>query len=257
MAKKKTPPAVLPTVTMQAEVSNNINLNLNQNDLIDLAIQEHLEKLEKELEIVNAEITHNQNEIDKVESDEAEKLAAKVLKDDPDYIKFMKMLKVADIKITKEGIDKRGYRKSGPYRLCAAGDADNFIESINQYPHENFTNLAQATRSIHKYDFYKTKYTTLNIRIEEHTAYITMIYIRHVNLTPDVAKSLEARIDILEERKRELLKKKFNLQKEFYEYTFGEKKVKAKIVKASLQRSAEGQAILGMLQGATGVKLIG
>lgn len=60
MAKKKTPPAVLPTVTMQAEVSNNINLNLNQNDLIDLAIQEHLEKLEKELEIVNAEITHNQ-----------------------------------------------------------------------------------------------------------------------------------------------------------------------------------------------------
>ena len=97
----------------------------------------------------------------------------------------------------------------------------------------------------------------MNISIEEHTAYITMIYIRHVNLTPDVAKSLEARIDILEERKRELLKKKFNLQKEFYEYTFGEKKVKAKIVKASLQRSAEGQAILGMLQGATGVKLIG
>lgn len=257
MAKKKTSPAVLPTVTMQAEVSNNINLNLNQNDLIDLAIQEHLEKLEKELEIVNAEITHNQNEIDKVESDEAEKLAAKVLKDDPDYIKFMKMLKVADIKITKEGIDKRGYRKSDPYRLYATKDTNNFIESINQYPHENFTNLSHATRSVQRENVYLRSFKQIRVEICERTDGITLQFSTTIDLEPSDVKHVEDKINILIKACTELKKKKFNLQKEFYEYTFGEKKVKAKIVKASLQRSAEGQAILGMLQGATGVKLIG
>lgn len=261
MSKKTKTPAT-PAVVHHAEVSNNINLNLSQNDLIDLAIQEHLEKLEAKIKVLKTERDDIRDKIHNTEREFAEKIAKEILKDDPDYSKFLKALKILDLKITypTQEEKKQGYHRYDPYRLSSGCNASDLQGSVLVYDdNQHYTNLSHVTRSAREVQFYLKHYHTLTIEINEGKRQdgITLQFYDTIALKPENTIELRRQMHSLEKREFEVAKELSDTQREFYEYTFGEKKVKAKIVKASLQRSAEGQAILGMLQGATGVKLIG
>ena len=258
MAKKATPKPV-PAVVQHAEVSNNINLNLNQNDLIDLAIQEHLEFLEGKLKAVKEELETKTKLTEQLKKDAAKGIAQKVLKKDPSYTKLTELFAILGVK--SEGEDSMDSNAHGrhypPYQLHSINTQENYIGEFSHYYHEDYTTLAASTKTISKGTWYRNSFTQVSIDLRYNNDGLNVNFHKTLILDPKDTKDLCKVLEPLELRMYELHKLKFDLQKEFFEYTFGEKRIKAKIVKASLKKTAEGQAILGMLQGATGVKLIG
>lgn len=256
MSKKKTTQAV--AVVHHAEVSNNINLNLNQNDLIDLAIQEHLEVLEGKLKAVKEEMKAKHEEVEELKKQAAKTIAKKVLAKDLSYNKLTELFDVLGLK--PEGEDEDLFssnRHYPPYRLTPRCNQEDLIGKYSEYNSDDYANLSQATRNIHEGSMYRNIFHSVEVDLRYNKDAINLSYYKSTKITQADTKELCKKIDPIELRIYELKKQKFDLQKEFFEYTFGEKRVKAKIVKASLNKTAEGQAILGMLQGATGVKLIG
>jgi cyanate lyase len=256
MAKKAI--SQTPAVVQHAEVSNNINLNLNQNDLIDLAIQENLEVLEGKLKAVKEELETKKKLTEQLKKDAAKGIAQKALKKDPAYTKLTELFVILGVKSEgEESIDNNSYGHYSPYQLCGNNTQENYIGEFSGYNHEDYPNLAAATRSIYKGTWYKNSFTQVSVDLRYNQDGLNVNFHKTLILDPKDTKDLGKVLEPLENRMYELHKLKFDLQKEFFEYTFGEKRIKAKIVKASLKKTAEGQAILGMLQGATGVKLIG
>ena len=255
MAKKATSKPV-PAVVQHAEVSNNINLNLNQNDLIDLAIQEHLEVLEGKLKVVKEEISEKIKINQKLKADAAKGIAQKLLKKDSEYAKTIDLFKTLGVSMNGHDENSKGYRYT-PYELYNRNSTEGFIGAYSYYGQEEYSTLSQATRDVRKGSWYKNEFSHVQVKLNYSNNGLTINYSTSVTVESKDTKELCKVLDPLENRLFELYKLKFDLQKEFFEYTFGEKRVKAKIVKASLKKTAEGQAILGMLQGVTGVKLIG
>ena len=254
MAKKATPKPV-PAVVQHAEVSNNINLNLNQNDLIDLAIQEHLEVLEGKIKAVREEIIAKQNLSKELEATAAKDIAKILLKKNASYNKLLELLPILDIKA--DVMDRNNNEHYPPYRLYASNNLDNYPGEFSYYYNDEYTSLSQATRNIGKGTMYGNNFTSLTVDLRYTTDGLNLGFSKTIPLASKDTKELCKVLEPLENRIFELHKLKFDLQTEYFQYFFGEKRIKAKIVKASLKKTAEGQAILGMLQGATGVKLIG
>lgn len=243
-----------PALVQHAEVSNNINLNLNQNDLIDLAIQENLEVLEGKLKATIAELTTTTTEIDRLIKIAAKQIAHKKLKNDKGFTTFMSLVKAGKLEL-EEANTNHNYPL---YKLNSYQNNDALMGSFSTiYDNVEVNNLGIFTRNTRTVNFYKYTFNQVQVNLRVHNQNFSMSYGNNINITPADTKELSKKIEPLNEKWFELMKVKFVLQKEFYEYTYGEKRVKAKIVKASLKKTAEGQAILGMLQGATGVKLLG
>ena len=256
MAKKATPKPV-PAVVHHAEVSNNINLNLNQNDLIDLAIQEHLEVLEGKLKAVKEEMKAKHEEVEELKKQSAKAVAKKVLAKDLSYSKLTELFAILGVKSEGEdSMDSNAHGHYPPYQLYSNNTQENYIGEFSHYYHEDYTTLAASTKNISKGTWYRNSFTQVSVDLRYNNDGLNVNFHKTLILDPKDTKDLCKVLEPLELRMYELHKLKFDLQKEFLEYTFGEKRIKAKIVKASLKKTAEGQAILGMLQGATGVKLI-
>lgn len=258
MSKKATVKSQTPALVQHAEVSNNINLNLNQNDLIDLAIQENLEVLEGKLKAVKEELETKKKLTEQLKRDAAKGIAQKVLKKDPAYTKLTELFVVLGIKSEgEESMDNNPHGHHLPYQLYGNNTQENYLGEFSYYHYDDYTNLAAATKGIAKGVWYKNSFTRVTVDLRYNKDGLNVNFHKTLLLDPKDTKDLCKVLEPLENRIYELHKLKFELQKEFFEYTFGEKRIKAKIVKASLKKTAEGQAILGMLQGATGVKLIG
>lgn len=255
MAKKK--PVQTPALVQHAEVSNNINMNLNQNDLIDLAIQEHLEVLEGKIKAVKDEIAEKTKLTEKLKIDTAKGIAQKLLKKEVNYTKVVELFTMLGVNPDgDEEFGSNGYRYQ-PYILYSHNTPEGFIGEFSYYSQEEYASLPQATRDIRKSSWYRNEFIQVQVDLRYGINGLSINYNTRLSLDSKDTKELCKILEPLENRLFELHKLKFDLQKEFFEYTFGEKRVKAKIVKASLKKTAEGQAILAMLQGATGVKLIG
>lgn len=256
MSKRKVVTPV-PAVVQHAEVSNNINLNLNQNDLIDLAIQEHLEVLEGKIKAVKEELAEKTKLAEKLKIDAAKGIAQRLLKKEAGYNKVIELFTTLGVNPDgDEEFSSTGYRYQ-PYSLYTHSTQEGFIGDYSYYSQEEYSTLSQATRDVRKGNWYKYQFTQVQIDLRYSQNGLSINYNTRLSLEDKDTKELCKVLEPLENRLFELYKLIFDLQKEFFEYTFGEKRVKAKIVKASLKKTAEGQAILGMLQGATGVKLLG
>lgn len=256
MSKK--PTALTPSVVEHATVSNNINLNLNQNDLIDLAIQEHLEMLEGKLKSVKEEIDLKTKQVNELKKNAAKAIVEKALKKDLSYNKFIELFEALGLKPEEDDEEFDPHRRSTypPYVLNPVYHTTNMIGQYSEYGGEDYPNLSSATRNIREKHMYKNTFDTVSVNLRYNENGINLSYHKAVDITPADTKELCKKIDPIDLRIYELKKQKFDLQKEFFEYTFGEKRVKAKIVKATLKKSVEGQTILTMLQGATGVKFL-
>src|SRR3972149_2834466 len=100
--KKK---ADIPTATVSStevamahpEVRSNINMNLSQDDLIQMAIQTQLEISEKEMERVEQLLLINQQRCETLKKDLVPKIQTILLKEE-EYKKFMSICKAAGIK---------------------------------------------------------------------------------------------------------------------------------------------------------------
>ena len=230
----------------ETNVSNQINMNLNQNDLIDVVIENQVEILSKKLEQLDEKIEQNQN----AEKEIVSTLLKKVLKtvSNPTLTTFQKICKQFNLVVN----DTTSFGFNNPLEDRVTVKIVD-LDHVEQYKDP----LSYAKRNYRDMTIYFSE--LINIRLDYNGGL--------PNLGIHFSTSMPGEESIKNEYKtlmKPVLKERIALHEEKYktsleylEYKYGEKKIKAKIVKASLKKSPEGLAILQMLEGATNIKLLG
>ena len=235
-------------IVENAEVSNTINMNLSQNDLIDLVIQEKLEENEIAMKAVDEIIEkckQAENDITKKHCDIHVKAFEKKDKSLQDFYKITKQFGI------KPDV------KSSLYHSEVYNEDVNLIGEYQHYNLEvDYKNIASYKRNMYVNQMRKVKVEDIHIEACSEKGSIMLIFKDDITLSSAVRKKIEDEIYAVRKEKLVALKEKARLSLEWLEYTYGEKKIKSKIIRASLQRSAQGQEILGMLGKVSNVKLL-
>jgi len=232
-------------------VSSSINMSLNQNDMIDLVIEHQLEILSAKLEVLQTDLDANNEAIINAYDFDKNQIILRVGVKNEDLVIFNKIVKTHKLKVEDtSGINVDNYNeknvKIGSYNCLSIDNVEGYKDPYSYAKrHSSLTELKFAP--------------------------IANLYVRYKasigNLKVDYSDSITPTFEEQEEHKKvmmPLLKKKLALKKEYaivamsyLEYKYGEKRIKSKIVKASLSKSNEGRGILKMLEGATNIKLLG
>lgn len=231
-----------------ANISNNINLNLSQNDLIDMVIQEQLEITENELTKVKEQLQNLKNEKEGFRERFKEKLVSRELVKQKEFNKIVK-----DYGLTVNssiGLIEGRAGASIKIGTCISVDRDdaesykNPIAYAKKYKHYREVWINSFEKA--NIDFVASNDKGLNVHIST-----------CINLTEKETEILLSNDRVCAEKEIKLTNIKCELDMNYLEYAYGEKKIKGKIVKASLKKTGEGKAILDMLQRATNIKMIG
>lgn len=232
-------------------VSSSINMSLNQNDMIDLVIEHQLEILSSKLEVLKTDLDANNEAIQNAYDSDKQQIILRASVKNEDLVIFNKIVKTHKLNVEDtSGINVDSYAE----KCVKIGSYDSIsIDAVENYKDP----YAYAKRHS---SFSELKFSP-----------ITNVYIRYRasigTLKVDYSDSITPTTEEQEEHKKvmiPLLKEKLALKKEYaiiamsyLEYKYGEKRIKSKIVKASLSKSDEGRGILKMLEGATNIKLLG
>jgi len=233
-------------------VASNISLNLNQNDMIEVVIEHKLEELGARLELEDKAIA----DIKKRKSDFYDSLKVRMTKrigaEREDLKKFHKIAKQLGLKIKEEShVNVITYgektKEVGSYNYTDIDHCEKYKDPHNYAKR----NASSAVLTLQPLD-------TLYIKLEGSAGELSLKY---------KSEAVEPTAEESEEHDKfmmAILKEELKLRKEHYltcmeylEFKYGERRIKAKIVKASLSKSDEGRGILKMLESATNIKLIG
>ena len=237
-------------------VSSNINLSLNQNDMIDLVIEHQLALLTAQLEKIEADLELNNKAIEEVHASAKKSIINNCSKSNTDLAVFNKLIKSHNLKF-----EDSSSVNLNTYNTFLNGD-DVII--LGNYDSINIDNVEHYKDP---YGYAKRHHATSVMEFHP----INVVFVKYKGLIGglkvEFSDSVHPSIEEQEKYKKALiplLKKKLAIKKEYaiaamsyLEYKYGEKRIKSKIVKASLGKSEEGRGILKMLEGATNIKLLG
>ena len=241
------------TTLSVAQVNNNINLSLNQNDLIELAIEEHLERLEGQISDSEKEVISLNQEYNNLKNNYKENLVNTYLKKSTSYKKIMdvatSLIPKAHLEVIKTiqyaSISGKGNKKLGESATLAT---DREIRSFSQFK---------------SCIYYRTEYhseaTGVSLTIEfchsDHTINRGIMFEDIIGTASEISY-LNNQLDIITKKTISAKKHLLSLQEQYYTYKFGDKRIKAKIIRESLNKSKEGRDILSMLERASNIKLL-
>ena len=234
-------------------VRSNINLNLDQNDMIQLVIQDRLEQLEKEIELFPRALAEIEEESRVFIAGFKLACIKRHFKGDKEFDKMKELSEMlgADLN-TNISLDS-GYRgdfdktKIGVYRKIDLNKMEDYKDPY-----------AYARRNIQDEDMciITPKKITGSMSIQAGNIFIKLDVKENNALTPAEKKQYKEGITPYVTRKMQMLNLQYETGMKYLECKYGEKRIKSKIVKASLQKSDEGRGILTMLETATNIKLL-
>lgn len=230
------------------EVSNSINLSLNQNDLIDLAISEQVEKLEAQIELKEKELEEVKSGTDVIKDKFLTQMLSKI--NSKQYKEFSKVAEMLGIDISKS-MNARWHQDNSDR---------NVLGSFIRVPEINSNasdKIASFKRNGREEIFYKYNIDSVGLTANIHSPNnLSIGFYEEVTLSSADKSKLNKELEVLNKRWYQILVDLYNLNLELVNYKYGEKRIKAKFVKAALSKSKEGQDILAMLGKATNVKLL-
>ena len=231
-------------------VSSNINLSLNQNDMIDVVIEHQLEITSAQLEQIDKDLKLQEEAFQQVKTKYLEKLIIREGVSSEDLKIFNKLTK--QYKLIKKDESSINFHTYGEECKSLAIYNVLDIDYVERYKDPfNYAKRHASTKSV-SYE----PIITVQCKYKASVGTLTINYSNSIYPTIDELAQYKAEVT-------PILKKRLKLKQEYYtvgmmylEYKYGEKRVKAKIVKASLKKSQEGRGILAMLEGATNIKLL-
>jgi len=233
-------------------VNNTINMSLNQNDMIDVVIEHQLELITAELEEVTKAIDVNHTAIKALEAATREELIKRFIKTTPELTNFNKIVKQYKLNVSDRssvGADQYSKEAIG-IAECDDLDLDRLEGYKDPYNYAR-RNPAKITLKI-------VPFTNVNVNYRaELNGLVVGFTSEKEKLTLADQKEYIQKMTVLLKAKEKLQNQEGALIMSYLEYKYGEKRIKAKIVKASLRKSDEGRGILKMLEGATNIKLLG
>lgn len=253
MSKKKHTAVVI----ANPEVQNNINMNLTHSDIIDVAIQTQLEVLEPLEEDLKKQLTSMQNQ--------EEDLKFNMFNDNA---KLGNNLQRGQFEHLVKILSKRENTK---YEINLDIYSFNNKETINSseilmfnYGNFNKGSEEETYKNPHIYFKSNSKANTFNYIIASKASF-TLKYSENdidiktyitIELSRKEYDKLKKEVTIFLNKKAEIYKKWWDIRLQILELRYNEKKIKAKVVKASLSKTEQGKNILNLLEGATNIKLL-
>ena len=244
---------VMPLV-LNSTVSNNINLGLSQNDLLQLVIQDKLEEVEAEQARIKSLLKHLGDEVDILDVNFKEDLIVRY-KETAEYKQMLKSIEAfkAIMKV-KEDIREDFRLQDGHNSLYK-----EIKFQKGDLPHaENQRNPKEYYKSHTGTDTYYL-YTefgfTANIYCTVKDFGLKLEHYHTLNQIDKVCKAYTAKRITLYTQIAELQNWLYKVNITYLELAYGSDRIKSKITKAVLNNSVEGKEILGMLTKATGLKM--
>ena len=248
---KKSKSAV--AIVAEPQVNNTINMNLSHADVIEVAVQARLEQLEPEverLEVLARTILEDGTK------KEAEIVTLAVGKYNSRGLKeFQEMCDKLDLTMRPFVAD----------RYCWIGKSEQ-IMSPEYMARTSHSNDPEESRNPLHYFKRNSSLQHKRFDIYEGVKYQLRGEREFITLTaPELSVTIS-------EKDRNILKKYvvenlalfantmnelYKCQKEMFELKYDDKKVKARVVRASLSKTEQGKNILSLLEGATNIKLLG
>lgn len=237
----------------EPSVRNDISMNLTHNDVIDVAIQSQLDILEPQLNELTNQMRNVEKELERLEDDMLNKY---VKISHPKVKEFEKVVNAInkttgyklEIAFVNKTYGRSGEELKSKAHFYCTHDVENYKNPIAMYK--------KHTRTEHMYWRFCTnisfqfRASNNNIAVESNTEPVI------VNFSNKDCDKLKTNIEKNINLYAELANAKYELYKQILELKYNEKKVKARVVKASLSKTEQGRNILGLLEEATRIKLL-
>jgi len=241
------------TALANPEVKSVINLNMNQNDVVDIAIQERLSTLEEQVKISEKKLKEKAEERDVLIATLLEEYGKKALNKEKGYKSFHKIVKDEGLEIHKNHNNKEVYIEHYDTIECKPYKEYNFDDRYNDVkkPVTHAKRYMQMTTP--------SIQVPHTLRVDLHAngfGFNIQWSSRDVKVNDGFKKKYQEKVSKVTNELADLQTENYDLKLEALEYEHGEKKIKALVLKKSLSKSKEGQAILAMLQDATQIKLL-
>jgi hypothetical protein len=234
-----------------ANVSNNINLNLNQNDLIEMAIQEKLSLLEDHIATLETKIKEEWVLQDLIRKNLLHTIKTTILKKDKKYQSFLSKVKLLKMDIKESDLYVQSgnkYECTYEYKTFESGRAEQYKNPFS------YIDYARRTNTGYYDSISSIKISCMavdeksNLKLDYQVPTITL----SKAVCDNYFTKLKSNTDIIVKLQNELA----NLKEEHFSYLYSEKKIKSQIIKKSLSKSPEGKAILQMLAEASNIKFL-
>lgn len=242
----------------EVQVSKTVNLNINQGDLVDVMIEEFQEDLEKQLKETDKEV-ENMQEARKNWQNEFDHFTIDSVKDTPIYkraYEFLASQGAVTVTVHKEVQNQNRWDNE----LVNGKDKWHYpVLDTKAFLEEGLKYQSLRNNSCLTYED-KESLTAIwvRMRVNQDSAY-SKAPVYSISIPCD-AKKLKKRyseINRLKNDSYELHLKRRQIATDLIKANAGEKRFKAKFIKASLGKSVEGKQILDMMNSIkSGVKLL-
>jgi hypothetical protein len=232
-------------------VSNNINMTLNQNDMIDLVIEHQIEILSTKLEELDNQLKLQEERIDTFSNFITKEIITRASVKNDELAIFNKIVKAN--KLTIKDHSGLNINRYGENTIKIGSFNPICIDNVEHY--KDPYNYAKRHTSVSELVY--GSICDISIKYTTSMGGLKMEYSTVILPTHEEEKEYQSAMILLLKKKLALKKEYAEVAMSYLEYKYGEKRIKSKIVKASLSKSDEGRGILKMLEGATNIKLLG
>lgn len=241
-----------PVVIMEdTSVKSTINMNITQDDLVQIIVDEKLEKLEKEIAV----LSEKSNQFDLHMNDLKKYLPEtfKKIQTTPLYKLMEEYAKKhgAEMHLVMQSAEIINSEKSYIYYYALVnqfGYAQN-----NKNPIKYFEDYGNTTNSFRSFTV-KTVNVCITVNTKNNTSYAQACF----NIEANAAEAKKCR-QTFEKAAEEFVQTSKLLYEKMTEYLnvkYNERKFKTKLIKASLGKSPEGKQVLDMIQAVGNMKML-
>lgn len=232
-------------------VSNNINMTLNQNDMIELVIEHQVEILSAKLEELDNQLKLQEERINTFSDFITKEIITRASVKNDELAVFNKIVKANKLVVKNHsGLHLNNYGekaiKIGSFNPICIDNVEHYKDPYNY-----------AKRHVSVSEIVYGSISEIYVKYNTSMGGLKMEYFITVFPTHEEEKEYQSVMIPLLKKKLALKEEYAEVAMSYLEYKYGEKRIKSKIVKASLSKSDEGRGILKMLEGATNIKLLG
>lgn len=240
------------TALEKANVNNNISLNLNQNDLIELAIQEKLSLLEPAIQVLENNIEELSIKHVETVNDIVARFIMKKVKSSEVYKELSLIAELFKTSVKIHVTWSTVYNDQsitnniiGKYQEVSLSTVEEYKDPF-AYAKRNSSDRTYRVLDLNTITVTLSLYSNTSLNLNQKIVFNDINTPKeYLNESINYGKNIVKMYNDL-----------YNLKMSYLEYKYGEKRIKSKLVKASLSKSVEGKAILDMLSQATNVKFL-
>jgi hypothetical protein len=235
------------------KITNTVELHLNQNDLIDIAIQEKLAILSAQIKESDDAIKENMESQKELQQKLINDGVMKLKKADKGYSKFLESIKLLGMKWNDE---ETTHHRMQRYNGIDIGEYTTFDQNHVEDSKDPIRTLSRNKR-VQRVVLQIPSQIYLDGSISDDHGFSLRYTGKYVDMPKSWQASFLKKVKPLIEEEIKLKKIHYDLLVEYLQHQYGEKRIKAQIMRKSLTKSAEGRGILKMLEDATKIKVIG